>query len=89
LYFKIALFRFVNTAVVITLITPFTSTLEKKGGLIPQVYAIFYAEILTANLIQLLDPVGHIKRHILAPRAMNQDAMNLFFQGEEIELAER
>jgi hypothetical protein len=89
LYFKIALFRFVSTAVVIMLITPFTSTLEEKGGLIPQVYAIFYAEIITANVMQLLDLFGNAKRHILAPRAMNQNAMNLYFEGEVVELAER
>jgi hypothetical protein len=71
------------------LITPFTSTLEEKGGLIPQVYAIFYAEIITANVMQLLDLFGNAKRHILAPRAMNQNAMNLYFEGEVVELAER
>jgi hypothetical protein len=33
--------------------------------------------------------VGHLKRHVLAPRAATQDAMNLNFQGTEYELAER
>jgi hypothetical protein len=89
LYFKIALFRWVNTAIVITLITPFTDTLSLEGGLIPQIYVLFYAEIVTTNVMQLVDPVGHLKRHFLAPRAATQDAMNLNFQGEEFELAER
>jgi hypothetical protein len=88
LYFKIALFRWVNTAVVITIITPFTSTLS-DGGLIDQIYALFFAEIVTTNAIQLLDPMGHIQRHIRAPRASTQDAMNLYMQGQVFELAER
>ena len=33
--------------------------------------------------------VGHFKRHFAAPRAANQDEMNLQFQGTEFELAER
>jgi hypothetical protein len=35
------------------------------------------------------DPVGHLKRNLLAPRAKTQDHMNLIMQGQEIELAER
>jgi hypothetical protein len=89
LYFKIAAFRWANTAVVITIITPFTDTLTLTDGLIPQIYALFFAEILTTNAIQLADPVGHLNRHFLAPRAATQDAMNLKFQGQEFELAER
>jgi Calcium-activated chloride channel len=50
LYLKIALFRWVNTAVVITIITPFTLTLADEQGLIPQIYALFFAEIVTTNL---------------------------------------
>eukprot|EP00977_Amphora_coffeiformis_P013122 scaffold3376_cov151-Amphora_coffeaeformis.AAC.2 len=90
LYFKIALFRWVNTAIVITLITPFTATLSAGGdGLITKIYAIFFAELVTTNAIQLADPVGHIQRHYLAPRAHSQDAMNLNMSGQEFELAER
>ena len=43
LYFKICFFRWVSTAVVISLITPFTDTLANKTGLITQVYALFFA----------------------------------------------
>jgi hypothetical protein len=73
---------------VITIITPFTSTLT-DGGLVNQIYALFFAEIVTTNAIQLLDPVGHFQRHFLAPRAKTQDAMNLCMQGQQVELAER
>uniref|UniRef100_A0A7S2YHU2 CSC1/OSCA1-like cytosolic domain-containing protein n=1 Tax=Entomoneis paludosa TaxID=265537 RepID=A0A7S2YHU2_9STRA len=89
LYFKIALFRWVNTAIVITVITPFTLTLENEDGLISQIYALFFAEIVTTTGLQLADPVGHLQRHILAPRAKTQDAMNLCMQGQPFELAER
>jgi hypothetical protein len=64
-------------------------TLEEDAGLIPAIYAIFFAEIVTTNALQLLDPAGHLKRHFLAPRAVTQDAMNLAMQGAEVELAER
>lgn len=90
LYVKIAGFRWVNTAIVITIITPFTSTLMSgKDGLLNGVYAIFFAEIVTTNAIQLLDPMGHVNRHFLAPRAKNQEGMNLLMGGALYELAER
>jgi hypothetical protein len=53
------------------------------------VYALFFADIVTTNALQLLDIFGHINKHILAPRAATQDAMNLLFQGSPYELAER
>jgi len=89
LYFKIAVFRWVSTAVIFQIITPFTRSLMDEGGLITQVYALFFADIVTTNALQLADVMGHLKRHILAPRAATQDAMNLNFQGTEYELAER
>lgn len=90
LYFKIAIFRWVTTAIVITIITPFEDTLYNgKGGLIFQVQAQFIAEITTTAAVQLADPVGHLQRHFLAPRATTQDAMNLNMQGSKFELAER
>lgn len=88
LYIKIAAFRWVNTAIVITYITPFTKTLDPEG-IIRQIAAIFFAEIVTTNVIQLTDVWGHIKRHVLAPRAKTQDQMNRFFSGLYVELAER
>jgi hypothetical protein len=81
-------FRWVNTAVVITLITPFRRTLS-DDGLIEKVYALFYADVTTTNALQFLDIGGHLNRHIFAPRATTQDAMNLNMQGAQYELAER
>lgn len=89
MYLKIALFRWVNTAVVITIITPFTSTLVTEGGLITQIYALFFTEIFTMNVLQIMDFYGHFMRHFLAPRAKTQDSMNIQMKGLEVELAER
>lgn len=72
-----------------SIITPFTDTLAYDEGLIPQVYALFFAEILTVSVVQLADPAGHLNRHFFAPRATTQDAMNLKFAGAPWELAER
>jgi hypothetical protein len=69
LYSKVALFRWVGSAVVIAIITPFTNILRFEDGIITQVYALFFADILTTNLIALADPFGHLQRHYLAPRA--------------------
>ena len=89
LYVKIALFRWVNTAVVIMLICPFTATLDPRDGLIAKIGEQFLAEILTSNLVQLADLGGHLQRHFFAPRERTQDGMNLNFSGQEVELAER
>eukprot|EP00980_Cylindrotheca_fusiformis_P007077 scaffold1482_cov120-Cylindrotheca_fusiformis.AAC.19 len=88
LYFKIAFFRWVNTAIVITIVTPFTDTLI-DGGLIEKVYQQFFSEIVVSTALQILDIMGHVNRHILAPRANCQDAMNLKFRGTAWSLAER
>jgi hypothetical protein len=89
LFFKIGLFRWVNTAVVFTIITPFTETIQAEEGLIAKVYALFFSEIVISSALQLFDIPGHLQRHFLAPRATTQDAMNLAFSGTEMELAER
>mmetsp|Transcript_38364 Transcript_38364/g.41590 ORF Transcript_38364/g.41590 Transcript_38364/m.41590 type:complete len:1014 (+) Transcript_38364:119-3160(+) len=89
LYYKIALFRWVNTAVVFFIITPFNDTLNEKNGLIPQVLTLFYSDMIITNLLALSDPLGHLNRHVLAPRAKTQDAMNIYFKGTEYDLAER
>jgi hypothetical protein len=89
MYLKICLFRWVNTAVVITIITPFTSTLVVENGLINQIYALFFTEIFTMNVIQMIDPWGHVMRHFLAPRSKTQDEMNVNMKGLEVEVAER
>lgn len=68
---------------------PFTKTIDDNEGLIRSIWAIFFAEIVTTNAIQLLDLFGHFQRHFLAPRAATQDLMNLNMRGQVVELAER
>ncbi len=89
LYGKIAAIRLFNTAIVVTIVTPFTRTFTATDGLISQIATIFFAEIITTTSVQLVDAWGHIQRHILAPRAKTQDVMNMLFKGTDVELAER
>lgn len=90
LFAKISIFRFVNTAIVTILVKSFTSTIANDiSGLIPAVHAVLKAEIVTAPLINMLDIAGNFKRHILAPWAENQAAMNSYFQGTPQSLGEK
>ncbi|KAL7436768.1 hypothetical protein ACHAXH_007776 [Discostella pseudostelligera] len=90
LYIKIAIFRWVITAIVITIITPFTSTItEGPEHLLQSVYIIFFADLVTSNVLQLADPVSNFNRHFLAPRARTQERMNLLMSGTEYSIAER
>mmetsp|Transcript_24108 Transcript_24108/g.35726 ORF Transcript_24108/g.35726 Transcript_24108/m.35726 type:complete len:1034 (-) Transcript_24108:246-3347(-) len=88
LYFKIAVFRWITSAIVMTIITPFARTVN-GDGLIYSIYLIFFTEIVTTNAIQLIDIPGLLQRHFLAPRAVTQDAMNRNMLGSTISLAER
>jgi len=90
LYIKISAFRWVNTAIVMTIITPFTSTITAgKEHLLYSVYAIFFSEVFTSSIIQVLDIGGFVQRHFSAPRAPNQERMNMCFRGTDYDLAER
>jgi hypothetical protein len=53
------------------------------------VYKIFFAELITANVMQILDLPENFKRHVFAPRAKTQESMNLLMRGSEIHLSER
>jgi len=90
LYAKISIFRFVNTAIVPTVIKPFTATISKdKAALIPAIYAVLKAEIVTAPILHMCDIVGNAKRFLLAPHAANQAAMNSYFRGSIQNLGEK
>lgn len=86
---KISIFRWVSTAIVITIITSFNDTLKGDEGLIEKVYQQFFSEIVVSSSLQGIDIMGHVNRHFLAPRAKHQDAMNLLFKGTPWNLAER
>ena len=89
LYWKITIFRWVNTVVVTILIQPFAKTLSADEGLVTSVQAVLRAEIIIPNLLNLCDIVGHVKRQILAPRAINQAARMSHFRGSRQNLGEK
>jgi len=57
--------------------------------LLAGVYSIFFSEIVTITLIQLIDIGGNVKRHVFAPRAQTQEDLNQCMSGTIVELAER
>jgi hypothetical protein len=90
LFVKIAIFRWVITAIVITIITPFTSTITKgPDHLLQSIWLIFFTDLVTSNVLQIGDPVSNFKRHVLAPRAKSQESMNQYMSGTEYTIAER
>lgn len=90
LYIKVTAFRWINTAIITTIITPFTDTVtDGNNFLINSIYNIFITEMLKTPIMQLLDIMGNLNRHYFGPRAPDQRRMNLRFQGGFYELAER
>eukprot|EP00529_Nitzschia_sp_RCC80_P003922 CAMPEP_0113487328 /NCGR_PEP_ID=MMETSP0014_2-20120614/25452_1 /TAXON_ID=2857 /ORGANISM="Nitzschia sp." /LENGTH=1050 /DNA_ID=CAMNT_0000381021 /DNA_START=457 /DNA_END=3609 /DNA_ORIENTATION=- /assembly_acc=CAM_ASM_000159 len=90
LYLNITLFRWVLTAIVPQIITPSTSTLSATASdLIPTIRGILVSECWLSPLLRLSDYMTNAKKHILAPRAQNQEEMNLWFQGTMYNLGER
>jgi hypothetical protein len=90
LYWKIAVFRWINTGIITILIVPNTLTLaDTANGLVPAVYAVLKAEIITAPVLHMLDIVNNIKRLVVAPFAKNQTAMNAYFRGSQQSLGEK
>ena len=53
------------------------------------VYKIFFAELITANVMQILDLSENAKRHLFAPRSKCQESMNLLMRGSVVHLSER
>jgi hypothetical protein len=90
LYLKITLFRWVNTAVLTKVITPFTSTLSPgTRDVLPQINSILWSELIVVPFLRLLDLWSNIQKHVFAPRSRTQEIMNSFFQGTDFQLAER
>lgn len=96
LYIKIALFRWFNSAICLSIVVGFIETIsiedgneEEKQSLTYSVYPLIFAEMFTVPILKMADIVGNIRKHILAPRARNQDEMNACFIGGRFELAER
>jgi hypothetical protein len=93
LFIKVTVFNVAITALLISVYTPFLGALENKDGsvlgLIPAVHALFFSQLVISPVIQLIDVMGTLKRHIFAPRAKTQEGMNMFMLGSQVNLAER
>jgi len=82
LYMKITLFRWINTAVLIKLITPVTGNLASGAeDILPSINAILVSELFTTPILNLMDISSNINKHIYAPRARTQQQMNHYFLG--------
>jgi len=90
LYMKMTIFKWINTAVIIRLITPSISTIDSGLESVPRrVYTIFFAELITNPVLLLMDIWGQLQRHYLGPRENSQEKMNLRFGGATFSLALR
>jgi hypothetical protein len=88
-YFKVTAFRWANTAIITTLITPFTDTIQSGEYLIQWIYAMFLFDIWLTPVLQLGDIWGNICRHYFGPRATSQTKMNLNFKASTYDIGER
>ena len=70
-YIKVTLIRWVNTALVTYIITPLTDYLE-ADKLTKTIRVLFTAELVQRPILQLIDWMGQLKRHVLGPRAPDQ-----------------
>jgi hypothetical protein len=90
LYVKMTIFRWINTAIITSIITPFSVTLSpNKENLINSIYAIHLTELVTGPMLAIMDVMGNLKRHVLGPRAPDQRRMMLSFTGTVYSIAER
>mmetsp|Transcript_37390 Transcript_37390/g.112020 ORF Transcript_37390/g.112020 Transcript_37390/m.112020 type:complete len:983 (-) Transcript_37390:2665-5613(-) len=94
LYVKIAVFRWWNSAIALSIVFRFIETIsiedgneEERQSLTYSVAPVILAELLMNPIIKLMDPVGTMKRHVLAPRATDQHEMNSHFVGRKLDLA--
>jgi len=88
-YLKVTIFRWVNTAIITHIITPFTDTLQDGLFLIDSIYVLFMVNLLSKPLLQLSDVLGNLNRHYFGPRELDQRRMNLKFQGSTYDIGER
>eukprot|EP00547_Thalassionema_nitzschioides_P011631 CAMPEP_0194259932 /NCGR_PEP_ID=MMETSP0158-20130606/44770_1 /TAXON_ID=33649 /ORGANISM="Thalassionema nitzschioides, Strain L26-B" /LENGTH=921 /DNA_ID=CAMNT_0038999929 /DNA_START=126 /DNA_END=2891 /DNA_ORIENTATION=- len=88
-YIKLTLLRWFNTAIITAIIAPFMYTAQDGKYLIEGTRILFTAELIQRPLIQLTDWQGHLKRHVLAPRAKDQRRMNDLFSAKEYSVGER
>jgi len=88
-YIKVTLIRWVNTAIVTAIISPFSSTIMDGDHLIESLRILFTAELVQRPILQVTDWLGNLKRHGFAPRAKDQRRMNLLFSSHTYSIGER
>lgn len=89
-FLKSFIFLMLNTAVLVSIISPFGSYINSgETQLLPLVYKLIFIDAISTIAIQLCDPIGHFKRHYLAPRASNQEHMFTHFQGSYYSMSDR
>jgi len=87
LFFKLAFFRWCNSAIVIYVITDFEKTLSLKT--MTQVQAVLMADAVTTPLVRALNPMDAINKLIISRYAWTQEKMNSYFLGTPWHPAER
>ena len=88
-YIKVTMLRWVNTAIVTAIISPFAYTIADGDHLIKGIRILFTAELVQRPILQLTDIMGNLKRHYFAPRAKDQRRMNLHFSSAPYSIGER
>lgn len=86
---KITLFRWCVTVFSLGFLYNHNATLSAGPNLLRVILGVFLSEMLLVPTLRLLDILGLIKKHYLAPRATTQDQMYLNFKGTPYHLAER
>ena len=87
-YIKMTLFRWINTAVIYSIVNPFTETIANGSYLIDSVLTMFLFDLVLTPSLGLSDLVGNFMRHFLGPRAATQRRMNLCFKASTYDIGE-
>jgi hypothetical protein len=87
LFLKLTFFRWMNTAIVIYMITDFDAFLTLVA--MKQIQAVIFADAITSPIIRTLDPSMLINQLIICHYAPTQEKMNSYFLGNAWMAADR
>jgi len=87
LFLKLTFFRWMNTAVVIYIITDFEDYLTVRS--LRQVQAVIFGDAITSPIIRTLNLATLFKQHVIARYAPCQEKVNQYFLGKPWYPAER
>mmetsp|Transcript_8946 Transcript_8946/g.9816 ORF Transcript_8946/g.9816 Transcript_8946/m.9816 type:complete len:380 (-) Transcript_8946:176-1315(-) len=71
-----------------SVITPFTDTLQDGSYLIDYVYVMFLFDLILTPVLYILDIFGNLSRHYFGPRATCQRRMNLCFKAGQYDIGQ-